>query len=88
MMDPPNRFRRAPRLCLLTTFALMLSCVISPAQAQRMVFAHYMVTNQDHQGDTDPTGEAKIAAYEREIQRAQAVGIDGFFAEARYRFGY
>jgi glucan endo-1,3-alpha-glucosidase len=78
MMDPPNRFRRAPRLCLLTAFALVLSCVISPAQAQRMVFAHYMVTNQDYQGDTDPTGEAKIAAYEREIQQAQAVGIDGF----------
>jgi fibronectin type 3 domain-containing protein len=37
-----------------------------------------MVTNQDYQGDTDPTQEAKIAAYEREIQQAQAAGIDGF----------
>jgi hypothetical protein len=59
-------------------FCLLLSCVISPAQAQKRVFARYMVTNQDYQGDTDPTGEAKIAAYEREIQQAQAVGIDGF----------
>ncbi len=42
------------------------------------VFAHYMVTNQDTQGNTDPTQELKIAAYEREIQQAQAAGIDGF----------
>ena len=44
----------------------------------RLVFAHYMVTNQDYQGNTDPTQEAKIAACEREIQQAQAAGIDGF----------
>jgi hypothetical protein len=37
-----------------------------------------MVTNQDYQGNTDPTQELKIAAYEREIQQAQAAGIDGF----------
>lgn len=61
-MDLPDRIRHAQRQCLLTTFALVLSCVISPAQAHRMLFAHYMVTNQDYQGDTDPTGEAKIAA--------------------------
>ena len=53
-----------------------LACV--PAHAQRLVFAHYMVTNQDYQGNTDPTQEAKVAAYEREIQQAQAAGIDGF----------
>jgi glucan endo-1,3-alpha-glucosidase len=45
---------------------------------RKMVFAHYMVTNQDYQGDTDPTQEAKIAAYEKEIQQAQSAGIDGF----------
>jgi glucan endo-1,3-alpha-glucosidase len=50
----------------------------APAGAQKMVFAHYMVTNQDYQGNTDPTQELKIAAYEREIQQAQAAGIDGF----------
>jgi glucan endo-1,3-alpha-glucosidase len=45
---------------------------------RKMVFAHYMVTNQDYQGDTDPHQEAKIAAYEKEIQQAQSAGIDGF----------
>ena len=48
------------------------------ASAQRLVFAHYMLTNQDYQADSDPTQELKIAAYEREIRQAQAVGIDGF----------
>lgn len=48
------------------------------AQPQRMVFAHYLVTNQDYQGDTDPTQELKITAYQKEIQQAQAAGIDGF----------
>jgi len=63
----------------LVFFAAMLLNLASPhAQAQRTVFAHYMVTNQDYQGDTDSTQEAKIAAYEREIQQAQAAGIDGF----------
>jgi hypothetical protein len=57
---------------------IMLGGWCAPAMAQRMVFAHYMVTNQDYQGNTDPTQEAKIAAYEREIQQAQAAGIDGF----------
>jgi hypothetical protein len=33
-----------------------------------------MVTNQHYQGDTDPTQEAKIAAYEKEIKQAQAAG--------------
>jgi glucan endo-1,3-alpha-glucosidase len=42
---------------------------------RRMVFAHYMVTNQDYSGG-DP--EQKIAAYEKEIRQAQAIGIDGF----------
>ena len=47
-----------------------------------MVFAHYMLTNQDYQADDDPTQEKKIAAYEREIQQAQSVGIDGFALNA------
>jgi CARDB len=66
------------RNLLIAWLVLVLSFAWVPAQAQRLVFAHYMVTNQDYQGDTDPTQEAKIAAYEREIQQAQAVGIDGF----------
>ncbi len=47
----------------------------------REVFAHYLVTNQDYQSD-DPSGELKIAAYEKEIQQAQAAGIDGFALNA------
>jgi hypothetical protein len=66
------------RVCNIASVALVLMLICLPAQAQRLVLAHYMVTNQDYQGDTDPTQEAKIAAYEREIQQAQAVGIDGF----------
>lgn len=61
--------------------AALLAVTVQPAasaQSKRMVFAHYMVTNQDYQGDSDPSQEAKITAYEREIQQAQAVGIDGF----------
>ena len=63
---------------ILVSLALLWGLACVPAQAQRMVFAHYMVTNQDYQGNTDPTQEAKIVAYEREIQQAQAAGIDGF----------
>ena len=66
------------RAHLLTVLVIILGAWCAPAMAQRMVFAHYMVTNQDYQGNTDPTQEAKIAAYEREIQQAQAAGIDGF----------
>jgi len=49
-----------------------------PATQERTVFAHYMVTNQDYQDDSDPTQEKKIASYEREMRQAQAMGIDGF----------
>jgi glucan endo-1,3-alpha-glucosidase len=52
------------------------------AQIRRMVFTHYMVTNRDIQGDTGFTQELKIAACEREIQQAQAIGIDGFALNA------
>ena len=50
--------------------------------AQRMVFAHYMLTNQDYQADDDPSQERKIAAYEKEIKQAQSIGIDGFALNA------
>lgn len=60
----------------------VLLCVAMNCSAQRMVFAHYMLTNQDYQADDDPTQEKKIAAYEREIQQAQSMGIDGFALNA------
>src|ERR1700728_4642269 len=66
------------RVRLIAMLVLTLAGLCTPAFAQKLVFAHYMVTNQDYQGNTDPTQELKIAAYEREIQQAQAVGIDGF----------
>jgi hypothetical protein len=46
-----------------------------------MVFAHYMLANQDYQAD-DPAGQRNIASYQREIKQAQAVGIDGFALNA------
>jgi glucan endo-1,3-alpha-glucosidase len=60
--------------------AILLALPYAPAQ--RLVFAHYMLTNQDYQGDSDPTQELKIASYEREIREAQAMGIDGFALNA------
>jgi len=42
----------------------------SPAAFPRLVFAHYMVSNRDYGGS--------VAGYERDIQDAQAAGIDGF----------
>lgn len=66
-------------------FALVFGvCLLAAvhAPAQRLVFAHYMLTNQDYQADSDPTQELKIAAYEREIRQAQAAGIDGFALNA------
>ncbi len=46
-----------------------------------MVFAHYMLANQDY-GANDPTGEHDIISYEREIRQTQAVGINGFALNA------
>ena len=60
--------------------AILFGATALSASGQRMVFAHYMLTNQDYQGDSSQ--EAKIAAYEREIQQAQAIGIDGFALNA------
>ena len=70
---------RAARDALIP-FLIVLTCTAAPAQ--RMVFAHYMLTNQDYQGDSDPAQELKIAAYQREIREAQAAGIDGFALNA------
>ena len=60
------------------------------ASPQRMVFAHYMLANQDYEPN-DSTGDRNIASYEREIRQAQSIGIDGFalnaggwFKEPRY----
>jgi len=70
-----QRTRRAlPHLLLFLVF-------FSSAHAQRLVFAHYMLANQDTTADT-PTGEPNIAAYQREIQQAQSIGIDGFALNA------
>ena len=75
MNTPVKRFST-----FLTGFFLLCAAGLlgHAAYGQKMVFAHYLVTNQDYQGDTDPTQEAKISAYEEEIQQAQAAGIDGF----------
>lgn len=59
---------------------LLIALLCRPASAQRMVFAHYMLANQDYQGDSSQ--EAKIASYEREILQAHSLGIDGFALNA------
>ena len=77
------------RPCLRILAALPLLAPIHALQAKphpqprspRLVFAHYMLSNQDYASD-DPTGERSIASYEREVQQAQAVGIDGFALNA------
>lgn len=74
---PRRLLFRATRSALF--FGVILS-VILRAPAQRLVFAHYMLTNQDYSGSADQ--ETKIAAYQREIREAQAMGIDGFALNA------
>ena len=69
---------RGPRLALLL---LPCASMCLPACAQRMVFAHYMLANQDYVPD-DAGSEQVIASYEREIRQAQAIGIDGFALNA------
>ncbi len=71
-----------PAAAIMLIIGCGLPSVAGASQTHRMVFAHYMLTNQDYQGNTDPTQEAKIAAYTREIQQAQAAGIDGFALNA------
>ena len=77
----PSR-KQHPRRALPKLLLLLCSFLIpASAHAQRLVFAHYMLANQDATADT-PTGELNIASYEREIQQAQAIGIDGFALNA------
>jgi len=72
-------------------FLLAIACTANPrAHAQRTVFAHYMLANQDYVS-SNAGSEAVIASYQREIRQAQAIGIDGFalnaggwFKEPRY----
>src|SRR5882757_7409408 len=71
-----SRSQFAPLLLLL----YCLSC--ATASAQHMVFAHYMLANQDPAAGADPTGEAAILAYQRDIRQAEAIGIDGFALNA------
>jgi glucan endo-1,3-alpha-glucosidase len=84
-----RRMCRAPFWGAVLLIAFCVPGSVS-ASAQRMVFAHYMLANQDYEPD-DPSGERNIASYEREIRQAQAIGIDGFalnaggwFKEPRY----
>jgi glucan endo-1,3-alpha-glucosidase len=70
--------------------ALMIAASTAHAQSPRVVFAHYMLANQDYVAGDAPV-EAVIASYQREIREAQAIGIDGFalnaggwFKEPRY----
>jgi len=70
------------RLCRYVLILSVLIAGAATAHAQRRVFAHYMLTNQDYQADTDPTQEAKIASYQREIREAQSLSIDGFALNA------
>jgi len=76
-------FRGARRL--LALLACLGLCVRAGAQradaTQRMVFAHYMLANLDYVSDNSDS-ETVIASYEREIQQAQQIGIDGFALNA------
>jgi len=68
--------------CYPYVVATLLLFASANGPAQRLVFAHYMLTNQDYQAGDDPTQEKKIAAYELEIEQAHALGIDGFALNA------
>ena len=79
-----------PKHCFALLFLVLCCGSYLSASAQRLVFAHYMLANQDYEPD-DPTGERNIASYEREIRQAQSICIDGFalnsggwFKEPRY----
>jgi glucan endo-1,3-alpha-glucosidase len=76
------RLRRTTLVRVLVCACALVLLLSQPMRAQRMVFAHYMLTNQDYQSDDDPTQERKIAAYEREIKQTQSLGIDGFALNA------
>src|SRR6202789_3224849 len=59
----------------------LLCCYSSKARAQRVVFAHFMLANQDY-APADAPSEVVIASYQRDIREAQAIGIDGFALNA------
>ncbi len=64
-------------ICIaLLLITIGLRSAAAQEQSKRMVFAHYLVTNQDYQDNS--TAEAKVRAYMKEIQQAQEIGIDGF----------
>ena len=66
-------------LMAVLAVTLAIPLLTKPAQAQtKMVFAHYMVVNNDYQDDSDPTGQTQIQSYQREMLQAQAAGFDGF----------
>jgi glucan endo-1,3-alpha-glucosidase len=76
-----RRCRLSLRTSLWTLALCSAVCASAPAPAQRVVLAHYMLANQDYApGDAD--SETVIASYQREIQQAQAAGIDGFALNA------
>jgi hypothetical protein len=60
---------------------MLLGAVSLPSPAQRVVFAHFMLANQDYV-PADADSEQVIASYQREILQAQAIGIDGFALNA------
>src|SRR3569833_2426106 len=69
-----------PWSVLVAIFAVLLASTSTPVHAQtKMVFAHYMVTIQDYGANIN--GD-KVQGYMREIQQAQAAGIDGFILNA------
>jgi glucan endo-1,3-alpha-glucosidase len=89
MRCAPQRQRRSLRGCIACG-ALLLSGWSAPAQVntppqRRMVFAHYMLANQDAvvtDAANDSSGERAVAADEEEIAQARALGIDGFALNA------
>ncbi len=82
-MPPGSRPGKTPRFTrLLLALLFAASAIVGHAQAQRTVFAHYMLTNQDYLAEDGANQEAKIAAYSKEIRQAQALGIDGFALNA------
>ena len=56
------------KLSIFVLVTMLSTTVLREAKAQPYVFAHYMVTNQDYQGNTSTS--AKVAAYEKEMQQA------------------
>jgi glucan endo-1,3-alpha-glucosidase len=78
------------RLSHVSIVLIAFCALVTPTFAQKVVFAHFMLANQDYVPDGAPN-ETVIASYQREIRQAQAIGIDGFalnaggwFKEPRY----